>query len=226
MKKLLCFGDSNTWGYIPGGFGRFEENIRWTGRLNQALQSDGWTVIEEGLCGRTTIFEDLHRSNRNGSKILPDLLEKYQPDAVFIMLGTNDCKAHNKTDSVQITRGMQTLIEQVKEYNSELRRKGSLLEIPIVIASPILIHSGIHETDAEFEESAVLTSSQLPTHFRRLAYLFGAGFIAASDFVSTSTIDNEHMDATGHELFAVALYDYLCRSRTLEPAEFLIQQVS
>lgn len=140
------------------------------------------------------------------------------------MLGTNDCKAHNKADSVQITRGMQTLIEQVEEYNSELRRKGSLPEIPIVIASPILIHSGIHET--EFEESAVLTSSQLPTHFRRLAYLFGTGFIAASDFVSTSTVDNEHMDATGHELFAVALYDYLCRSRTLEPAEFLIQQVS
>ncbi|MDY4742504.1 MAG: arylesterase, partial [Lachnospira sp.] len=55
MKNILFFGDSNTYGYKPDGSGRFDRNIRWTGRISDNLGPE-YNVIEEGLCGRTTIF--------------------------------------------------------------------------------------------------------------------------------------------------------------------------
>ena len=58
MKQLLCYGDSNTWGLIPGTKERYPWGIRWTSILQEKLGSSDVHVIEEGLCGRTTVFED------------------------------------------------------------------------------------------------------------------------------------------------------------------------
>lgn len=87
----MCFGDSNTYGYIPGGEGRYPWEVRWTGILADRLYQEGIRVTEEGLCGRTTVFEDELRVIRKGSDLLPALLESHKPlDTVIIMLGTND----------------------------------------------------------------------------------------------------------------------------------------
>ena len=59
----MCFGDSNTYGYIPGGEGRYPWEVRWTGILADRLYQEGIRVTEEGLCGRTTVFEDELRDN-------------------------------------------------------------------------------------------------------------------------------------------------------------------
>ena len=56
-KRILCIGDSNTWGYIPGSGERYEKNVRWTGKLAQTL-GENYEVIEEGMNGRTTAFTD------------------------------------------------------------------------------------------------------------------------------------------------------------------------
>ena len=71
MTDVLCFGDSNTWGYNPKDGSRFSWEIRWTGRLQKELQGDGIRVLEEGLCGRTTIFEDPLRQGRRGTELFP-----------------------------------------------------------------------------------------------------------------------------------------------------------
>lgn len=93
MTDVLCFGDSNTWGYNPKDGSRFSWEIRWTGRLQKELQGDGIRVLEEGLCGRTTIFEDPLRQGRRGTELFPVLLETHgQPEFITLMLGTNDCK--------------------------------------------------------------------------------------------------------------------------------------
>ena len=63
MKEILCFGDSNTYGLIPGTTSRFDRDTRWTGILESELFSKGYKIVEEGLCGRTTIFEDELRDN-------------------------------------------------------------------------------------------------------------------------------------------------------------------
>ena len=61
--RVLCFGDSNTWGYIPGTGGRYASDVRWTGVLKQLT---GFEVIEEGLNGRTTAFTDAVEPYRSG----------------------------------------------------------------------------------------------------------------------------------------------------------------
>ena len=94
MKQLLCFGDSNTWGLIPKTNERYYWGVRWTSILQDKLQNV--RILEEGLCGRTTIFDDAYRKNRNGLESLPEILESNYPiDAAIIMLGTNDCKSRS-----------------------------------------------------------------------------------------------------------------------------------
>lgn len=53
MREILCFGDSNTYGLIPGTKERYKENIRWTGILQQKLKEKDCRIVEERLCGRT-----------------------------------------------------------------------------------------------------------------------------------------------------------------------------
>ena len=100
MKQLLCFGDSNTWGLIQKTNERYSWGVRWTSILQEKLYDKDVRVLEEGLCGRTTVFDDAYRKNRNGLKSLPEILETSYPiDAAVIMLGTNDCKAYYKSNS-------------------------------------------------------------------------------------------------------------------------------
>ena len=93
VKQILCFGDSNTYGLIPGTTERYGWNTRWTGILDEKVREKGYRVIEEGLCGRTTVFDDPLRDGRRGTELLFVLLETHKPiDMVVLMLGTNDCK--------------------------------------------------------------------------------------------------------------------------------------
>ena len=120
MREILCFGDSNTYGYIEKAPARYPWGIRWTSLLNEKLGKEDYRVIEEGLCGRTTVFEDSFRAYRNGSEMLPAILETHQNvDLVILMLGTNDCKAVYGTTPEIIGRGIEKLIRQLREYAPE-----------------------------------------------------------------------------------------------------------
>ena len=104
MNNLLCFGDSNTWGYNPESGERYPWGIRWTSRLQEMLGRQGVRIIEEGLCGRTTVFEDRSRPDRRGIDALPGIFQKEKSiDAVILMLGTNDCKAAYGASSIPIS---------------------------------------------------------------------------------------------------------------------------
>lgn len=93
VKRILCFGDSNTYGYIPGGNGRrYGPDVRWTGLLSAWLKPE-CLIIEEGLPGRTTVFEDPILPGRKGSDYFYPCLWSHAPlDMLLLMLGTNDCK--------------------------------------------------------------------------------------------------------------------------------------
>ena len=105
LKRIMCFGDSNTWAFKPGSFDpkttlgkRYNENERWTYLLSKALPN--WVVIEEGLNGRTTMFDDLKAGKpyRNGLAHLPMCLETHYPlDLVLFMLGSNDLRACSRS---------------------------------------------------------------------------------------------------------------------------------
>ena len=92
MKRILCYGDSNTWGNIPADGRRYPADVRWTG-VAAKLLGDGYSIIEEGLNGRTTSFDDYYVDCRNGRKGLGYALCAHAPiDLIVVSLGTNDLK--------------------------------------------------------------------------------------------------------------------------------------
>src|SRR5688572_13370016 len=94
MKTILCFGDSNTWGYVPGTGKRYPRSERWPGVLQETLGNE-FLIIEEGLNARTTTMDDPIRGGaiKNGLTYLRPCLESHAPiDLVLLLLGTNDLK--------------------------------------------------------------------------------------------------------------------------------------
>ena len=69
MYRILCYGDSNTWGYNAETGDRFPDNVRWTGVL-QNLLGPAFRVLEEGQPGRTTVWDDPIEEHRNGKTAL------------------------------------------------------------------------------------------------------------------------------------------------------------
>lgn len=199
MKTLLCFGDSNTYGLNPKDKSRFDYNTRWTGILEQKLSAYDFRVVEEGLCGRTTMFPDKFRSNRCGIDILPVLLESHSPiDYITIMLGTNDCKVCFNSSAYTIALGVKRLINQV--HNSGNAK--------ILLISPIHLAHGVGEPafDPEFNENSVKISKELKKAYSELAKNEHCLFLAASDYVQPSEYDREHIDETGHKILADAIF--------------------
>lgn len=207
MKNLLCFGDSNTWGYSPVDGTRFSPNVRWTGVLQKSLGKD-YRIIEEGLNGRTTFIDENGRPLRSGSDVLPIILESHRPlDLVVIMLGTNDLKVEFDLTVEDIAQGAKTLCEMV--INSEY-----LEEYPpeILLISPTLIgdyvipeFDEVISSDKEFFDKARKQSFQFAEHYEKVASELGINFLDAAKIVSPSKDEGVHWDAEQHILFGKKL---------------------
>lgn len=142
MKQILCFGDSNTYGLIPGTANqRYGWGTRWTSILDDKVRTKGYRIIEEGLCGRTTVFDDPFRTERRGTEMLPAILESHRPvDTIVLMLGTNDCKSVYSATPEVIGQGIEQLLDQINTVNPDAK---ILLVSPIYIGERILIRNSI-----------------------------------------------------------------------------------
>ena len=200
MREILCFGDSNTYGYKPDGTGRFDENIRWTQILQKKLGS-GYRIIEEGLCGRTTVFQDELREGRRGLDLIGVTVEMQNPlDLMILMLGTNDCKTRYGASAAVIARGLDQVIRKA--------RKSSSRPFDILVVSPIHLGKGVGEPDfdPEFNETSEAVSRNLASEYRKVALQNHADFLNAADFASPSATDREHLNEAGHAALAEAIY--------------------
>ncbi|MBO4457427.1 MAG: arylesterase [Butyrivibrio sp.] len=203
MKKILAFGDSNTWGLIPGTtpFKRYPRNVRWTGVLQNRL-SDA-KVIEEGLCGRTTVFEDEHRPGRKGINSLNQYFEGHESvDYAILMLGTNDCKSYYHVSADTIGEGIEECLDVLLKH---------LEPEKILLVSPIALGDEVWrpDKDPDFDKESVVVSKQLKDVYKTVADSRGVHFLAAADYVTASEVDNEHMDGDSHKIFANVVYESL-----------------
>ena len=113
MIEILCFGDSNTYGFTPDWKHRYGRDIRYPGVL-QTLLGDGYYVAEDGLIGRTAAFPDSNRDGRSALETLPLSIESHGPvQYIILMLGTNDCKADKTRSAEEVGIGMDKLIRLV-----------------------------------------------------------------------------------------------------------------
>ena len=111
MPTIVCYGDSNTHGYDAATGGRFARSVRWPGVLAAELGGTA-DVIEEGLNGRTTIWDDPYLDGRNGRAYLLPCLRSHAPvDVLVLMLGTNDLKSIFGRSAAEIAAGAGALVE-------------------------------------------------------------------------------------------------------------------
>lgn len=197
--KILCFGDSNTFGYIPGGAGRYNKRTRWPGLLKKAL-GEGFQVIEEGVCGRTTAFPDKTCPGRCGLDDICMDMELYQPvDLLIIMLGTNDCKTQFQASAEKIAKGLEQVLRRAKESAAE---PFQTLVIAPACLKPVVANG---DFGPDFAKDSVETSKELAAEFEKIAGRYDSLFLDASKVTEVSDVDGVHLDEEGHKALAGAV---------------------
>lgn len=201
MKHILCFGDSNLFGTNPSG-GRWPLEQRWTGLLSNALGPE-YRIIEEGLGGRTTVFDDPLEEDRKGSQQLPFLLHSHRPlDLVILSLGTNDCKKLFNANAKIIAKALEKLSLLIRSHPY-----GEHYPIPqVLVISPIHIGENIEDSPfASFDNNSQLLSKTLAPAIKAMAEKNNLLFLDACLVAQSSLIDHLHMDTGGHAALAKAI---------------------
>jgi len=199
MREILCFGDSNTWGYDPSSKGRFANEVRWTGVLQAAL-GPGFRVIEEGLNGRTTVWEDPVEGDKMGKRHLLPCLESQAPlDLVILMLGTNDTKKRYSAPPADIAAGVGVLLDIIAK--SAAGRDGKAPQVLLVAPAPL---SKLTEFAPMFDGGPE-KSRALAALYAEQARARGCAFFDAGSVVRCSDLDGVHFEAAGHRALGEAL---------------------
>ena len=208
MKKhILCIGDSNTHGYCAdpedcadGGI-RFNEEERWTCLLQKKLGED-YLVTEEGLSGRTTVFEDPISEGMPALPVLFPLMKSHETlDLLILMLGTNDTKERFHASAALIAHGMARLIRKAKTVDCW----GSAAPRILIIAPPP-IEEGFY--DEVMGEGCIEKSRGLASWYRRIADQEEVEFLDA-DGCEFNRLDHMHLTRRGHAQLAERIFEYL-----------------
>lgn len=199
-KRILCFGDSNTWGYKPGTGGqRYLKSERWSGILAEIL-AENCEIIEEGLNGRTTVWDDPiagYQSCKNGKKYLVPCLESHKPlELVIMMLGSNDLKKRFSVSAFDIAEGAGVLVDIV--LKSSVGPDENAPKV-LLMAPPCI---GRLTEFCEMLEGAEEKSMKLSAHYRRIARERGCEFFDTSRVITSSDADGVHLEVSEHAKLA------------------------
>jgi len=197
--RILCFGDSNTWGFIPAEEKRYAASARWPGILQKEL-GDNYSIIEEGLNGRTCVFEDPISGDKNGLKQLPALLSSHSPlDYMIIMLGTNDLKRRFGINAYEAAMGLKQIIHAVRTFPYP----ADYTAPEIIIAAPPRID--VHpQFSIIFDESSSRNSRDFAAAYKELAELYSCRFADTASLIEPDPADGIHLSAASHEVLGKA----------------------
>ncbi len=192
MKTILCYGDSNTWGWDPITESRFDKDVRWPGVLRKAL-GDDYEVISEGLPGRTTVWTDPIEGHMSGKDYLIPCLHSHKPiDLVIILLGTNDLKHRFGVTAFDIAEGISHLVKMIQQSGSGLG--GESPQVLILTPPPLEKLSKF----AEMFTGGVEKSKNLSQQYQRVADLLACPYLDTSEHIVSSDVDGVHFDVSTH----------------------------
>ncbi len=182
LKTVVCFGDSNTWGFVPGSNGeRFPRSVRWPARLATAL-GDAAEVIAEGLGGRTATTESPIAEGRSGLPYLVPCLHSHAPvDLLVIYLGTNDAFS---LEPITVARAIGRLVKVAR--SSEAGPNGGSPEVLVLCPPRFAGH-------------------ELAPSFRQVCAELDCHLLDLEGVASYSRLDDTHLDEVGHIAVAAAV---------------------
>lgn len=202
MKRVLCYGDSITWGCNPDDGGRFDENTRYPCVLQTLLGAD-YRVIEEGCGGRTTVYDSDVDHYVNGRTYLYPCLHSHQPlDLIVLMLGTNDVANGAHKNAYYAAAGAERLIHEIRHWSMDQRAACP----KILLLSPPLISLHLSpDMDQVFDLQYAHEQSLLfRKYYQEVAERCGCGFLAAQAYAQAGS-DGVHISAESHRRLAQAI---------------------
>lgn len=205
--NILCFGDSNTHGYNPENGKRFERHERFTGILQKLLGEKDY-VIEEGLSGRTTVFNDPLSEGLSGIDYIVPCLMSHEPiDLLIIMLGTNDTKERFGVSAEAIALGLERLIKKAQSCNIAFRDN----KPNILVVSPLPIREEIKTVECynTMGKGCSEKSYKLASLYEKSAKLLGCHYFNPSTYAICSDFDYMHLSKEAHEILANKLYEVI-----------------
>ena len=181
MNCILCFGDSNTFGYDPRSYfgAQYPLGVRWTG----LLQNAGWKVANCGQNGRCIPREPQFPA-------VTDLLRRVAPDVITVMLGSNDLL--NGATAEETVEHMEALLRCMKENTKTTQI--------LLIAPPPTQPGDWVQTQKLIDES-----KRLGKLYHTLANEMGVAFADAGEWNVALTFDGVHFSPEGHAAFAEEL---------------------
>lgn len=213
-KHVLCYGDSMSWGIVPGTRQRHPYEQRWTGVL-QSLLGVGVRVVEECLNGRTTAWDDPFRPQRNGRDLLLPILHSHAPiDLVVLFLGTNDLQSMYGVGAYESSLGAGVLVDIVQGCRSEPMEAAP----KVLLIAPPRIGRPCGAMEEKFRGAAE-KSAQFSRCYRRVADERGCFFLDAAELIQASELDGVHLDAPQHRQFAVGIHRRVAQILDLPQAQ-------
>ncbi len=202
MKKILCFGDSNTYGFIPQSGLRYDINTRWTGIL-QTLCNNEFEITEAGCNNRTAFIDNPAGINQTGYKILPEYLKTNFFDIIILAIGINDLQRFFNPTLNEFEQGMEKLIQITKNLSTKSKI--------ILICPPKLNLAGINNGifSYQFDKISVEKSGKLSPIYKSLAEKYKCHFIDLNNIVEVSPLDGLHFSPKSHKTIAENLYKNL-----------------
>lgn len=193
MKKILCFGDSNTFGYNPHNGKRYDENSRWTGILKN-LYKDKYKIIKAGCNNRTAFSNNPDGIQFTGYKVLPEYLKEFY-DIIIFAIGINDLQKFYNPTLEEFETGIENLIKKIRE---------SLPKSDIIILSPSHITENILSSYFRFmfNETSIEKSKQITPIYEKIANKYNCKFLDLNKIVTPSEIDGLHYEIEEHKKIA------------------------
>ena len=196
MKKIVCYGDSNTFGYSPKDGSRFDENIRWTSILQKKLGND-YKVINEGMCDRTGFVNNPKGKLFSSPKHFPIFITESENIDIFILwIGTNDLQFQYNISIEAIENGLESLIKLAKTKAKQI------LIIPPVILSEKILDGAFNY---QFDETSIVKSKEVGVVYQKLANVYDCEYFDVNEFVKPSDFDGLHYDENSHKIIAEKL---------------------
>lgn len=200
MKKILCYGDSNTFGYNPEDGSRFDEITRWTGQLQKNLGVEH-VVINEGVCDRTGFVNNPKGLLYSAQRHLPKMLTETEDVNLFVIaLGTNDLQKEYNISLDTVEKGLITLINLAKSKSRQ-----------VLIIPPVILDEKVLKGDFAFQydRTSVDKSKKIGKIFNKVAKSNRCEYFDINKYTKPSDIDGLHYDEAAHKLIGAKLADFI-----------------